>query len=98
MKSIMQEDERCYLCRRAIGTETHHVFPGKNRKNSDKDGLTVRLCHECHWIVHFDSHDDGRTMMNLKKEGQKAWEACYFRDDAETTRQAFMDRYGRNYL
>jgi len=92
MKSIMQTDDRCYLCRMAVGTETHHVFPGNpNRKRSDQDGLTVRLCHPCHWKVHCDSQDDGRSMLFLKKKGQEAYELTHTRED-------FMKRYGRSWL
>ena len=99
MKSIMQEDDRCYLCHMAVGTQTHHVFPGNpNRKHSDQDGMTVRLCPDCHWKVHCDSQDDGKSMLQLKREGQQAWERCYWKGDEETTRAAFMKRYGRSWL
>ncbi len=99
MKSIMQENDRCYLCRMAFGTETHHVFPGNpNRKHSEEDGLTVRLCLNCHWKVHFDSKDDGESMLKLKRDGQEAWERCYWKGDEETTRSAFIERYGRSVL
>ena len=92
MKSILQQDERCYLCKMAIGTQTHHCLPGNpNRKHSEQDGLTVRLCAQCHWKVHFDSQDDGRSMLKLKKDAQEAYEKTH-------TREEFMKRYGRSWL
>lgn len=92
MKSIMQEDDRCYLCRMAVGTETHHVFPGNpNRKHSDQDGLTVRLCRRCHDDVHFNKDKSKELMDRLRREGQEAYELTH-------TREEFMKRYGRSWL
>lgn len=56
MKSILQKNKKiCYLCQKIYGknyeredVEEHHVFPGNNRKNSEKYGLKVYLCPECH--------------------------------------------------
>ena len=56
MKSIIQQNRKvCYLCEKIYGRtyeredlEEHHVFPGNNRKNSEKYGLKVYLCPECH--------------------------------------------------
>ena len=92
MKSIIQTDGMyCYRCHRAIGTETHHIFGAANRKFSDADGLTVRLCRECHDFIHFAK--DGKSYMDALRElGQAKWEAAY------GDREAFMKRYGRNYL
>lgn len=92
MKSILQENERCYICHEAVGTEWHHIFPGRpNRRHSEEDGLKVLLCWNCHWKVHCDSQDSGRLMLKLKKEGQEAYEKTH-------TREEFMKRYGRSWL
>lgn len=99
MKSIMQQDERCYLCKMAIGTETHHVMFGPNRKYSDQDGLTVRLCWECHHLkAHKASTDEAKQ---LHIDGQKAWEEYYgpaLIAEGKDPRNAFMERYGKNWL
>jgi len=100
MKSIMQKDERCFLCKKAIGTETHHVFFGTaNRKLSDQDGLTVRLCWECH---HLKAHKASTPEAEyLHKAGQEAWEAYYgpaLKLVGRDPRKAFMERYGKNWL
>lgn len=53
MKSIMPFDTvgKCYTCGASCHTETHHVFQGANRKESD-NGLTVQLCRVCHARAH----------------------------------------------
>lgn len=92
MKSIMQENDRCHLCRNAVGTEWHHVFPGTpNRRHSEEDGLKVLLCSCCHWKVHNDPQESGRLMLDLKREAQEAYELTH-------TREEFMKRYGRSWL
>lgn len=40
MKSILQTDDKCFICGRAFGTETHHCFGGANRRFSEKAGHT----------------------------------------------------------
>lgn len=92
MKSIVQiDDNRCFLCQMARGTEEHHIFGGPNRRLSDEDGLTVRLCRVCHEEVH--EGDNSKALMKALHElGQTKYEA------AGHTRKEFMDRYGRNYL
>ena len=48
-KSIMQTEHECYLCGRRFGLERHHVLAGTaNRRLSEKYGLWVYLCHNCH--------------------------------------------------
>lgn len=92
MKSIMQRDEKCYLCGMAVGTEEHHIFPGRpNRAHSEADGLKVRLCWNCHWKVHNDTQESGPLMLELKKAGQAKYEETH-------TREEFRKRYGRSWL
>lgn len=91
MKSIMQTDQRCFVCGMAIGTETHHIFGAANRNFSDQDGLTIRVCRQCHYNIHF-SKISGDLQNALHQQGQEKWEEVY------GDRDAFMRRYGRNYL
>lgn len=91
-KSIMQKDmDCCYLCGRQYGLQVHHVMAGTaNRKLSDRYGLVVRLCAECH------TGDGGaqyeRTLnQRLKAEAQEAFEAIY--GHAE-----WMQKFRKNYL
>lgn len=99
MRSIIQTDnERCYLCEMAIGTEEHHIFPGNpNRKYSEQDGMKVRLCRECHEKIHCGKN--GRAdMLKIMKDGQKKWEEYYAPIIDGDPRKKFMERYGRNWL
>ena len=50
MKSIIQPEEQrqCYLCGSVRALERHHIFGAYNRRKSEKYGLTVLLCHNCH--------------------------------------------------
>lgn len=88
-KSIMQQDDRCYLCGR-IATETHHVLEGPNRKHSERYGLTVRLCHDCHTGDHGAQYDREKNL-RLKREAQQAFEKTH-------TREEWMSIFMRNYL
>lgn len=38
----------CDLCGKYGYLELHHIFGGANRSLSEKYGLVVNLCHECH--------------------------------------------------
>lgn len=84
---MLGETDRCFLCGSYTGLETHHIFGGPNRHLADKDGLTVRLCWQCHREVHVNSG----MMRYLHEVGQEAWEE-------HGTRDEFIKRYGRNYL
>lgn len=63
-KSIMiTRKGQCFLCGRFCQTEKHHIFEGSGRRKlSEKYGLWVYLCHECHNEppdgVHFNKRND----------------------------------------
>ena len=87
----MQKGERCYLCGKTVGLETHHVFGGvANRKLSEKYGLTVRLCHECHTGTDGAQFDKVKNQ-NLKRLAQIAFEARHSHDE-------WMQIFRKNYL
>jgi len=49
MKSILQEEKRCYICGLYSPVEEHHIYFGKaNRKISEEKGFKVWLCAEHH--------------------------------------------------
>jgi len=78
-----------------------HIFGAANRKHSEEDGLVVDLCHACHNEPPDGVHFNKEKMKWLHIWGQDTWELRKMitdhvtRDDA---RQAFMKRYGRNYI
>ena len=57
----------CFLCRRVGMIETHHIFGAAMRKKSDRLGLVVDLCQECHRKV----HSDRNLMLFLHEHGQR---------------------------
>lgn len=92
-KSIFPDDclDKCYLCGSwSPIIDEHHVFGGSCRKVSDKRGLVVHLCRDCHNDVH--AHPSGSSMRYLHHKGQKLYEAKI------GTREQFIQEFIRSYL
>lgn len=96
MKSIIQDEKECYICRTTYGLEDHHIIHGTgNRKLSEKYGLKVWLCRRHHtgditgreYAVHFNRAFD----LKLKQVAQAAFNDRYPDED-------FLTVFGRNYL
>ena len=99
MKSIIQKDlNTCFLCGQPA-SELHHIFGGAMRKKSDKLGLTVRLCHDCHNEpqkpgVHSGGvHFNKAKMEYLHRVGQRAAMKQY-----NWTVDEFRREFYKNYL
>lgn len=91
MNSVMQNEKRCYLCGSEMGLERHHVLGGTaNRPLSEKFGLWVWLCHNCHTGTDGAQYDPEKNRM-LKAEAQAAFEAEY-------GHQKWMETFRKNYL
>lgn len=91
VNSIMQTEKACYLCGRQTGLEMHHVFGGvANRKLSEKNGLKVWLCHECH-TGNAGAQYDAAKNRRLKAEAQMVFEKTH-------THAEWMKIIGKNYL
>lgn len=97
MNSILQNDSsKCFKCKRTIKTEEHHIFGGNpNRAKSEKYGLKVYLCHDCHNRdkKHKSIHFDKDEMLKLHQIGQKAFMQYY-----NKTKDEFRKEFGKNYL
>lgn len=87
MKKRLHDTEWCFECGNPA-TDTHHLVNGPNRTNSEKYGLTVRLCRECHAKLH-DS--DNGMALRYKRIAQAAFEYKYSYEE-------WMEIFGRNYL
>ena len=88
MKSIMPFDlEVCIECG-GRGTQTHHCLFGRNRRNSEKYGLKVRLCGKCHRRLH---DQDEALAMKYRRMAQQCFEEKYGHDK-------YMAVFGKNYL
>lgn len=83
----LHESDYCFECDRPA-TDTHHLIFGKNRKNSENAGLTIRLCRECHRRLH---DQDEQMAMRYRKMGQAAFEYRYSHEE-------YMQIFGRSYL
>lgn len=92
-KSIMTEQmQRCYFCGSNQFIEVHHVFFGRNRKNSDDYGLVVPLCLNHHRGQDGVHSKNGHALDEwLKQRGQIAFETVYPDED-------FLKVFGKNYL
>jgi len=97
MNSILQTNKLiCFRCNRICRCEEHHIFDGNpNRKLSEKYGLKVYLCHDCHNrdAKHKSIHFDADEMLKLQRLGQKAF-MNYYKKSADEFREIF----GKNYL
>lgn len=89
LKSIMTDDfKTCFLCGKPA-QQIHHCIGGSYRKKSEKFGLLVPLCMECHMKVHDEPSQE--TNRELKQLGQ-----TYF--EREYGEQYWWDEFGRSYL
>ena len=92
-KGIISSERRCFLCGRRTGLELHHIFGSANRKRSDKEGMTVWLCHDHHNEPPNGVHHNVAIDRQLKQYAQKVWQEHYDRTEAE-----FRAAYGKSYL
>ena len=96
MKSVLQNEKKCFLSGSTSNLEEHHIFFGSaKRKLSEKYGLKVYLTKHFHTgdingnknAVHFNKSLD----LHLKKTAQEKFEETH-------TRQEFINTFGRSYL
>ena len=90
-KSIIdgKENDTCFMCG-DVAYHTHHLFGGPCRKASDKRGLTIRLCPDCHAYLH--SSRGAKTMKYLHELGQRTYE------EKIGSREQFRQEFIRSYL
>lgn len=92
MKSIIQEEKRCYFTGAEYGLHEHHVFKGSRRKLSEQYGLKVWLRYDVHRLLHDHNAPYETAENDLKAIAQQAFE------DQGGTREEFMQHFGVNYL
>lgn len=94
MKSIMvteDEQDRCYICGSYRWIEMHHIFGGANRKNSERYGLIVPLCHYCHNEPPNGVHFNKMNRLHLQAKAQRVFESIESHD-------RFMEVFGKDYI
>lgn len=90
-KSIISNEKECFLCGRQINLERHHIMAGTaNRKLSEKYGLWVYLCHDCHTGVDGAQYN-AVAGLELKQTAQRVFENKY-------SHEFWMDVFRKNYL
>ena len=87
--SVFSNDtKKCYLCDSTYKLTWHEIYAGKNRSNSMKYGLCLRMCLNCH------SREQENSQFNdyWHKQGQLYWEEFI------GSREEFIKVFRRSYL
>lgn len=92
---VTEKDGRpcCYLSGRTDWIEVHHVFPGANRKLSEKFGLCVYLNHDAHNEPPDGVHHNREKMDFLQREVQLIAMGHYGWSEED-----FREIFGRSFL
>lgn len=97
--SILQTEKECYVCRKHMGMKAvgglqqHHIYAGKNRSVSDRNGFWVWLLPYWHTGSNKAVHckDGAELDLELKQDCQRKYEETH-------TREEFLELIGRSYL
>ena len=92
-KSIIQSEERCFMCGSFRWLECHHIFGASNRKKSEYYGLKVLLCHYCHNEPPNGVHQNRKNRLMLQKLAQEKAMQHY-----GWTKEQFREIFGKNYI
>lgn len=92
MKSIVQNDKRCYITGDEWNLHEHHVFGGANRKNSERYGLKIYLRADWHNLEKYGIHNDAALNRRIKAEVQAIAMEYY-----DWTTEDFIRIFGKNY-
>lgn len=85
MKSILTDyTELCAICGRESEAEHHLVFGTAGRELSEKDGLKIPICNNCHNMGNITCRIHGNPMAERMSKiiGQLAWEKEWILRDA----------------
>lgn len=93
MKTIMQDEKKCYLTGSTTGLHKHHIFGAFNRDRSEEYGLWVWLRWDRHInnSPHATPHNDATVDLMLKRAGQRKFEETHSREE-------FIREFGRSWL
>ena len=78
---------KCYFCHSTYNLTWHEIFEGKNRRNSMKYGLCLRMCLSCHRTYQENNY--------FKEEWHKKGQAIFNTTYPELN---FIDIFYQNYL
>lgn len=86
-------DGKCFMCKRTEWLEHHHIFNASNKKNSEKYGAVVTLCHKCHNEPPDGVHFNKERRQWLQADAQKR-----IMEHHGITKEEFIQIFGKNYL
>lgn len=90
--SIIQSKKECWFCHSQNELEIHHVMNGNGlREKSERYGLKIWLCRNCHDKLHFSPVESKRMLLKAKQ----AAEAAFLK---KHTIEEWMREFHRNYL
>ena len=97
------QNDYCFYCGKPAEATHHLVFGRGLRELALKDKLEIRCCNECHNMATRATdriHGNAMAMRLSKMLGQALWmlNALDTEDQIEASKEAFIERYGRNYL
>lgn len=81
------------MCHTTLNLQCHHIFPGKNRKNSEKYGLKVWLCGIHHNQSEAGVHFNKRLDQKLRQMAERKYLEYY-----NATVDDFIDIFHKNYI
>lgn len=93
VKSILQDEKKCYITGQTNNLHLHHIYRGVNRKISDKMGFVVYLAGWLH-----NQSDEGVHGKNGKELDLMLKRHCQMKFEETHSREEFMAIIGRNYL
>lgn len=91
MKSILQDEKKCYITGSTNNLHKHHVYMGSDRKKADKWGCWVWLRADWHNMSNYGVHFNKDLDLRLKREMQEAFEKKY-------GKKKFLEVFHKNYL
>jgi hypothetical protein len=92
------ENERwCYNCHSNRLLASHHCIEGSGRRQkSEKYGLKVLLCMDCHTGKNGVHNGNVELMRTLREEAQRAFER--YHRDKQNPREYFRKEFGLSFL
>lgn len=85
------DTDRCFICKSNYSLQKHHIFNGPYKKVSEKYGLLIKVCPNCHTFASNSIHRDSTLRKRLKQIGQERFEQNHSREE-------FIKEFGKNYL
>ena len=97
---MLNNDKRCFVCGTTNDLHIHHIFEGTaNRKKSEEDDMKIYLCGYHHNMSNAGIHYNKELELKVKKLAQQVWMRQFVPNlPLEDQIEAFIKRYGRNYL